>query len=200
MSAAPDSWQEIGTTLRCGGPSAGVRDPVPETPATIELVDQWLAGGWRVARRVPTPVRIAVILLWAGMIFVLSNQPGLHASDDPGVDLPLRHIAHILVYAVLTALIGWLLTGSGGPSRRTIMAAGSLAFVYGITDEWHQTFVPSRTGRPEDLIWDGIGMLIGAAFLWLTGRVTRRMTGRGSGALSTDRFPTSDEPRPPTRR
>ncbi|MCY7417186.1 MAG: VanZ family protein [Chloroflexi bacterium] len=104
------------------------------------------------------------------MIFALSNQPGLAVSDDPGVDLPLRHVAHVVVYAVLTVLAGWALTGSRAISGRIIVVSGLLAMLYGVTDEWHQTFVPSRTGRPEDLIWDGIGVLIGAAVLWLTAR------------------------------
>ena len=104
------------------------------------------------------------------MIFVLSNQPGLHASNDPGVDLPLRQVAHIVVYAVLTTLLGWAMTGSRTPSRRVIVVAGTLAFLYGITDEWHQTFVPSRTGQAVDLVWDGIGVIIGAALLWVVAR------------------------------
>ena len=119
-------------------------------------------------------MRWVAVALWAGMIFILSNQPGLHASDDPGVDLPLRHVAHIVVYAVLTLLIGWALAGARLPSRRDIAIAGSMAFAYGITDEWHQTLVPSRHGQAVDLIWDGIGVLIGGALLWVVARAADR--------------------------
>jgi len=108
------------------------------------------------------------------MIFVLSNQPGLAVSEDRGVDLPLRHVAHVVVYAALTVFVGWALAGARAPSRRVTAAAGALALLYGISDEWHQTFVPSRTGRPEDLVWDGIGVLIGVAVLLLTARAISR--------------------------
>jgi len=145
-------------------PTAGRLDPVKSVTRRL-----WLA-----LARVPVAMRWVAVALWAGMIFILSNQPGLHASDDPGVDLPLRHVAHIVVYAVLTLLIGWSLAGVRLPSRRDITIAGSLAFAYGITDEWHQTFVPSRHGQAVDLIWDGIGVLIGGALLWLVTRAADR--------------------------
>ena len=112
------------------------------------------------------------------MIFMLSNQPGLAVSDDPGVDMPLRHVAHIVVYAALTILTAWALAGSRSLTRAVIVVAGLLALLYGVTDEWHQTFVPSRSGRPEDLLWDGIGVLIGAAVLLLTARAIGRATVR----------------------
>ena len=79
-------------------------------------------------------------------------------------------VAHIVVYAVLTTLLGWALAGPRTPSRRVIVVAAVLAFLYGISDEWHQTFVPSRTGQAADLIWDAIGVLIGGVLLWAVAR------------------------------
>lgn len=133
-----------------------------------------LAGRiWGQGDRVPVAVRWFAVALWAGMIFVLSNQPGLAVSDDRGVDLTLRHLAHIVVYAVLTVLLGWALAGPRVPSRRVVVVAGVVAFLYGISDEWHQTFVPSRTGQAVDLIWDGIGVFIGGVILWTVMRATQ---------------------------
>jgi VanZ family protein len=124
--------------------------------------------------RVPPLLRWIPLLAWAGMIFVLSNQPGLAVSDDPGVDRPLRQVAHITVYAVLTLLVTWALTGRRRPSARLAVVGGLLALLYGVTDEWHQTMVPSRTGRPEDLIWDGLGALIGIAVIVVANRLLDR--------------------------
>ena len=58
----------------------------------------------------------------------------------------------------------------GYPSGRTAVAAALAALVYGVTDEWHQTMVPSRTGRPEDLVWDLVGATIAVGLIALVGR------------------------------
>ncbi len=122
----------------------------------------------------PVPIRWLPVLLWAGLIFLLSAQPGLRVSADAGVDRPIREFAHICTYAVLTFLLGWALAGHRSPSRRALLSAAVLAFLYGISDEWHQTYVPIRAGRPQDLVWDGIGIIIGCALLWCAARLLDR--------------------------
>jgi VanZ family protein len=126
------------------------------------------------ALRVPTALRWLGVLAWAGMIFLASNQQGLAVSDDPGVDRPLRQVAHIGVYAVLTILLTWALTGPRLPSLRLAGTCGFLALLYGVTDEWHQTFVPTRMGRPEDLVWDALGALVAVGMIAATVAVARR--------------------------
>ncbi len=52
------------------------------------------------------------------------------------------------------------------------MLAGGVAFLYAITDEFHQTFVPGRNGNCIDVMIDGAGIL-GALGLWqVAGRPT----------------------------
>lgn len=130
------------------------------------------------ALRVPSPVRWLAVVAWAAMIFLASNQPGLAVSDDPGVDRPIRHVAHIAVYAVLTALLTWCLTGRRYPTPRLALASGALALLYGVSDEWHQTMVPTRTGRPDDLVWDGIGAAIAVAVIVVVGATIDRRAPR----------------------
>ncbi|MET0772907.1 MAG: VanZ family protein, partial [Candidatus Limnocylindrales bacterium] len=117
------------------------------------------------ALRVPAPLRWLAVVAWAAMIFLASNQPGLAVSEDPGVDRPLRQVAHIGVYAVLASLLTWGLTGRRHPTPKLALLGGALALIYGISDEWHQTMVPTRTGRPEDLVWDGVGAMIAVAVI-----------------------------------
>jgi VanZ family protein len=117
------------------------------------------------ALRVPTPLRWLAVVAWATMIFLASNQQGLAVSDDPGVDRPLRQVAHIGIYGVLTLLVAWGLVGRRYPTWRTAIVAGLCALAYGISDEWHQTMVPTRMGRAEDLIWDGLGAAIAVAVI-----------------------------------
>ncbi len=98
------------------------------------------------------------------LIFGLSAQPGLRISNDPSVDLPFRHTAHVVVYALLCLCLvrGICWTREGRPRPRDLLLAVVLATLYGISDEIHQTFVPDRTGHAVDVGWDLIGALLGA--------------------------------------
>jgi VanZ family protein len=139
------------------------------------------------ALRVPVPLRWFAVAAWAAMIFLASNQPGLAVSDDPGVDRPLRQVAHIGVYGVLTVLLAWALCGRRFPSLRVALVAASVALVYGASDEWHQTMVPTRTGRPEDLVWDALGAAIAVGIIVVAGMALGRWADERSG---TDEGPT----------
>jgi VanZ family protein len=68
-------------------------------------------------------------------------------------------IAHLGLYGVLGATLAW---GHVSSSRRLshvlLVFAGLL---YGVSDEWHQTFVPGRQPSGGDLAADGLGTLAG---------------------------------------
>ncbi len=140
---------------------------------TVVTMSAFLNRCWLLADRVPTPLRWLAVVGCALLIFILSAQPGLKVSSDPGVDGPTRHLAHVVVYGLLTVLLGWSLAGRRALTARIAVAGAFLALAYGATDEWHQTFVPSRTGRPEDLVWDGIGAILGCVALLLVIRARR---------------------------
>ena len=99
-------------------------------------------------------------IIWMALSFVLSAQPGLAVSEDPSIDLPIRRAAHVIAYAVLTILFARAL--GAGTSLPRLALATILAAVYGVTDELHQSLVPDRTGRAEDVLIDAIGALVGA--------------------------------------
>ena len=101
----------------------------------------------------------------------------------------VRKTAHVTEYAIL-ALLLWralrtlqpspsLLVGPGVPAEppsrlgwRWPVAAGALALavLYAITDEFHQSFVPSREGQALDVLIDSFGAALGLFALWLFGR------------------------------
>lgn len=107
------------------------------------------------------------VVAWMVLIFALSAQQGLRVSSDATVDGPVRHLAHVVTYAVLAVLLLRALAGDG-PTPRLAAIAALMSLLYGVTDEIHQTFVPTRTGQPLDLVWDGMGALLGptAVLLW----------------------------------
>lgn len=108
---------------------------------------------------------------WGAFIFALSATPGLKVSSDASVDGPLRHVAHMVVFAVLTVLIAHALDVLGRPLRlRTALVIACIGVGYGILDEIHQAFVPDRTARLIDVGYDAIGVAAGLGSVWLLGR------------------------------
>jgi VanZ family protein len=107
------------------------------------------------------------VLAVMGLIFVLSSQSGLRVSEDPGVDKPLRISAHMLAYAALAGLALLALSWGRLPSLRDGAFALGLSLLYGLSDELHQSFVPDRTGRLDDVVTDMAGAFIGVGLAWL---------------------------------
>lgn len=97
------------------------------------------------------PRAIAPLALMA-LIFVLS------ADSDPGPDLPsfTQVIAHFSEYALLAALWLWALLPALG--RRAFAAAAAISFLYALSDEYHQSFVPGRDPDPFDVLIDSLGI------------------------------------------
>lgn len=106
------------------------------------------------------------ILLMA-IIFFLSSQQNISVSDEMSVNFSFFKTLHIVEYALLTFLFfrALVLTKSLLDSYAVSLSA-SMSLIYGISDEIHQTFVPSRAGHPRDVLIDSIGILLMALFLY----------------------------------
>lgn len=102
--------------------------------------------------RIARAVAIASSIGWMGVIFALSSMRG---SSVPG---RFSTAAHFAVYAVLGALYLTALPRSERGWRAALIAVG-LASLYGITDEFHQSFVPGRMPDPADWLVDTTGAL-----------------------------------------
>ena len=109
---------------------------------------------------------LPAVAVMAG-IFVLSHQSGLSVSEDVNVERPLRVSGHLLAYATLAGLLLLPLARGASPRPRQALAAWVLAVAYGLTDEFHQSFVPDRNGRLDDVVTDAIGAAIGVAVAWI---------------------------------
>jgi VanZ family protein len=103
-------------------------------------------------------------LVVAAIIFALSAQPNLHVTEG-GLDLVLRKCAHLAVYALLAMACVRGLAHHRLGQRAQLLGAGAIALAYAITDEFHQTFVPGRTGAPRDVAIDLIGIAAGLLIL-----------------------------------
>lgn len=117
------------------------------------------------ARKVsPLRHRVQSWVLLSGfclLIFVQSSLP----SPDMGPDLPGQDkLLHLAAYAVLGFLAGRAFATLRGlrSGLAVCLAAFLFAFLFGLSDEWHQSFVPGRMADGWDLLADGMGALIGA--------------------------------------
>ncbi|WP_276352655.1 VanZ family protein [Cohnella caldifontis] len=113
------------------------------------------AGGRRLWRWAPA-------LIWMGAIFALSARSGGQLDTwlpffrrlFPGLQSfnPMHYVAYF----------GLALTVAYGQGSRFWSWTGGLLNVlicvlYGVTDEWHQSYVPNRSPDVMDLLHDGIG-------------------------------------------
>ncbi|MBM3133781.1 MAG: VanZ family protein [Chloroflexi bacterium] len=92
-----------------------------------------------------------------GIIFVFSAQPSLPSLPFATADTILKKAAHFTEYAVLAALSARAFS-AGRPLRRgDLWRALLLTLLYAASDEFHQSFVPGRTGRLGDWGIDALG-------------------------------------------
>ena len=91
-------------------------------------------------------------------IFILSSQPNLLL---PYPFAEADKVYHIAAYALLGILITYALVGSG-ITTNVVLLASLLALLYGLADEFHQSFIPGRNLSAFDMLADGVGALIGS--------------------------------------
>jgi VanZ family protein len=114
-------------------------------------------------------------IAWMAFMFYLSAQPSLprlHGRFESILSLG----AHSFEYAILALLLRWAIrgpfpTGSGSGASHAACWAFVIAVAYGVTDEFHQHFVPGRHMDPLDLLMDAIGA---AVVLWVADWVMGR--------------------------
>jgi len=104
---------------------------------------------------------------WAAVIFALSSRPGPVVPFEffPHQD----KLGHFIQYFVL----GALLHRAMGGSRCAAILAVFIAAAYGVTDEFHQSFVPDRVVSAADLCADTLGAAF-AQIVIIAGRVVAR--------------------------
>lgn len=128
------------------------------------------------------------VILWMSLIFILSHQDATRSSQLSGglmtavmdalaglfkgisiqpetLHFILRKGAHFTAYLVL----GLLAAYAQEPKRRkewlwTLI----ICIVYAVSDEYHQTFIPGRSGELRDVLIDSAGSFTGLVFYGLT--------------------------------
>lgn len=101
------------------------------------------------------------VLLCMGFIFYTSSIPG---EKIPGL-FPLQDIAfHTFVYSVMACFFARALKNTylNITQLKIIIFTIVFGFIYGISDELHQAFVPYRTVSGFDVFIDSLGSFAGS--------------------------------------
>ncbi|MGL4533657.1 MAG: VanZ family protein [Fusobacteriaceae bacterium] len=133
---------------------------------------------------------LVYILLWMSIIFILSHSSGEESSEQSGmvlkllnslnvkvedeylniVSIAIRKTAHMTEYFILTILI--LRYTYDLEIKKYLFYSPIIAIFYACSDEFHQTFIPGRSGMIRDVFVDSIGVFLALIFwsVWLKKR------------------------------
>lgn len=140
------------------------------------MAESRLAGGRRMA------VKWLPVTLWAGAIFVFSTDlfsgsntagvlshliqfffPGVSPQDLAYAHFLMRKLGHFGEYFILALLLMRALRDDHDwpPGNHRLILAALLVTLYAISDEFHQSFVPSRGASVADVFIDVCGGICG---------------------------------------
>jgi VanZ family protein len=134
------------------------------------------------------------VLFWASLIFFFSTDifssantagalgpilqqifPVLTADHIERIHAVIRKLGHFTEYFIFGRLLWRALRFhdfSRSPSRRFALSI-AITLLYAVSDEWHQSFIPSRTPSVIDVLIDTIGGLCGAGSFTLRTPATK---------------------------
>jgi VanZ family protein len=118
-------------------------------------------------------------LVWMAVTFYISHQSA--------VSIPMGapdYVAHGVSYAGLGVMLMRGLAGGrlSAMTWRLVLLATLLGGLYGVSDEFHQSFIPGRHASLSDIVADTVGALVGASVAALAGAWLRRRPLRSSRA------------------
>ena len=101
-------------------------------------------------------------ILWMALIFGLSSISGSTLAKVP-IPFDVSGFAHAFEYSILAMLLfrGFIHTFPGKTFFLLALLAAGVAILFGVSDEWHQSFVPGRCCDLVDLVVDAISAVLG---------------------------------------
>ena len=130
----------------------------------------------------------APVILWAALIFVFSTEifsgahtggileallgeliPSLSADAIQRIHALIRKLGHFSEYLVLALLLMRALRNEIGNEsiRRPLLLSILFTILYAVSDEFHQSFVPSRSASVFDVMIDATGGICGTLLSYL---------------------------------
>ena len=112
-------------------------------------------------------IRTIPLFLVCAFIFYMSSQDAISVSESQGTDIFIHKLAHVIEYAAV--YISFYIAFYSKAQKYRSFATKGIIFVciYGISDEIHQSFNPTRNPRYYDVLVDTLGGIIAAYFVYL---------------------------------
>lgn len=126
------------------------------------LSDELLSGRVSISSLTDWIKRWLPLLTWMVAIFVISGQTKEEIPAFGMWDLLIKKASHFLAYGFLALLAWWAVK----EWQRPLLWALIITIGYAISDELHQTFVPTRNGTLADVIIDALGGITMLLILW----------------------------------
>lgn len=131
--------------------------------------------------------KLLMVLLWMLIIFYFSSKPAVASDQDSeliiqifrfiGMDLnsflgemasfAVRKAAHFTEYFIL-CLLWFNVLNDKFELKKAALYSVAAVFLYSVTDEFHQMFVPGRAARFADVLIDLSGGCAAAAVRYLS--------------------------------
>ncbi len=105
-------------------------------------------------------------LVWMGIIFYLSSDARPSIITNPILNFFIYKTVHMVEFGTLFFLLfRAIYKGNKTKINFALKMALWLTFFYAISDEYHQSFIPTRNGNPIDVIIDTIGATFVYSFI-----------------------------------
>ena len=129
----------------------------------------------------PRALNLLLPLGLMGGLYFLSSIPGSAEAGAPGLVLwvspNLQNALHVPVFGSLAWAWFWSLRKLDWSVSQALWVAATVSIVYGVFDEWHQSWVPGRFLTVSDAALNALGIAIAAGLIRRLA-ITARETGR----------------------
>jgi VanZ family protein len=105
-------------------------------------------------------MRALPLLITSGLIFYLSSRSSTTLHEVVIYNVFLNKLAHLTVYATLFLSAVFYFQSNKYTRKHYYLYSFLYLTFYAISDEVHQTFVPSRQGKISDIFIDLLGGVI----------------------------------------
>ncbi|HLL61276.1 MAG TPA: VanZ family protein [Candidatus Nitrosocosmicus sp.] len=98
-------------------------------------------------------------LVWMITIFLFSARPRFGITEQSVSDFFIFKLLHMIEYGGLYFLLFRAIHTANNNKHTSFKLAFIISFIYAVSDEIHQTFVPTREGRMRDVVIDTVGII-----------------------------------------